>query len=249
MKPVLRLLSFLLLIVLFFLPLWVTNLISRQAGSGLLQIFYRLVRYCWGIRVEVEGELSASRPLLLVSNHCSYLDVPVLGSLIPLRFTPKQEVRGWPLIGYLCEMASCIFIDRRRGKTSTNRENLLKVLRQGTIISLFPEGTTNDGSAPLPFKSSFLSLAEENMNGMPLQVQPIAVQYFRCDGEMLSRVEMDKVAWYGDAEFVPHLWEYFKSDGVLVRLQYHPPVTMEDCNGDRKLLTQRCEAVIRDSLR
>jgi 1-acyl-sn-glycerol-3-phosphate acyltransferase len=243
LRASLKLFVFLSLIVLFFIPLLLCNLLypNGTLGLKLLQSLYFMLAKAWQIKVEIHGSLAKNRPLLVVSNHCSYLDVAVLGQLAPVRFTPKQEVSSWPLIGTLCQMTQCIFIDRRREKTAENKKQLIQALQQGSIISLFPEGTTNDGLTPLPFKSSFFSLAEEVIAGKPLAVQPVTVRYFRPDGTILSREEMDKVAWYGETEFVPHLWDFFHTQGVLARVWFHAPVTIAECAGDRKLLAKRCE--------
>ena len=241
-----KLFCFLSLIAIFIVPLAICNLFSPhgQMGLRLLKKFYFILSRAWQMKVEVQGSLSAERPLLVVSNHCSYLDVAVLGQLAPVRFTPKHDVRGWPVIGFLSRMSCCVFINRRREKTSENRKHLLAALQQGSVISLFPEGTTNDGFVSQPFKSSFFSLAEEVIEGKSLAVQPVTVSYFRKDGAPLNRSEMDKVAWYGDAEFVPHLWEFFYTDGVLVKVQFHPSLSIVACDGDRKLLAKTCEEII-----
>lgn len=209
-----------------------------------LKWFYRLSGLCWGIRLQVEGQLAEERPLLMVSNHCSYIDVPVLGQLVPVHFTPKADVRGWPVIGFLCMVADCIFIDRRRSQTKANQQMIADKLANGGIISIFPEGTTNDGGAVGSFRSSYLSLAEAKENGeKPLAVQPVTVSYTNRDGTALSREEMDRVAWFGDAEFVSHLWEYLQTKGVLAHVHFHAPVTIERFE-DRKALTHYCEQTI-----
>lgn len=237
-KAVFRLLAFLLLILLFLVPVVLLKLLDRQ--GSLVRLFYRIVGALWGIRVIQKGEFARERPLLLVSNHCSYLDVPVLGQLIDLRFTPKTEVAGWPLIGWLCKLAGCIFIDRRTSKTQENRTHLLRRLERGLVISLFPEGTTNDGFGIQPFRSSFFSLAEVCPG---LRVQPVAVQYSHPDDRPLDRAAMDKVAWYAEMEFVPHLWDYLQSPGVLATVTCLPPVTLA-AFPDRKALARHCEEAI-----
>lgn len=237
-KATFRLLGFLLLILLFLLPVVILKLFDRQ--GIILPLFYRIVSALWGVRVIQTGEFSRERPLLLVSNHCSYLDIPVLGQLIDLRFTPKTEIAGWPLIGQLCHLAGCVFIDRRRGKTQENRTHLLRQLERGLVLSLFPEGTTNDGSGIQPFRSSFFSLAEIYPG---LQVQPVVVQYSHPDGRPLDRAAMDRVAWYAEMEFVPHLWDYLQTPGVLATVTCLPPVTLA-AFPDRKALAKHCEEAI-----
>jgi 1-acyl-sn-glycerol-3-phosphate acyltransferase len=54
-----------------------------------------------GIHVVRRGRMSRQRPTLFVSNHVSYLDIIVLGSLIPGSFIAKAEIKSWPLFGWL----------------------------------------------------------------------------------------------------------------------------------------------------
>lgn len=244
-KAILRLTGFLLVMLVFFLPLQFALLLHiKPLRDIILQQFYRLAGKCWGVRIVQHGTVTNARPLLVVSNHSSYLDIPVLGQAAPVRFTPKSEIRSWPLIGWLSVLAGCVFIERRRDKTTQARKELEVVLGRGEVISLFPEGSTNDGSELLPFHSSFFSLAEMTTNGQPLQVQPVGIIYTKKDGTAFNRAEMDKVAWYAEMEFVPHLWEYLQTDGVLATMTFHTPLTLAESGGDRKALTKQCETII-----
>lgn len=245
LKAITRIIGFLLLIILFLLPLQFALLLHiKTLRDKVLQCFYFLSGRCWGVTVQREGKVCDARPLLVVSNHSSYLDITVLGQLAPVRFTPKSEIRSWPLIGWLAVLAGCVFIERRRDKTTQARKELEAVLGRGEVISLFPEGSTNDGSELLPFHSSFFSLAEMQVQGKPLSVQPVSIIYTKKDGTPLNRAEMDKVAWYAEMEFVPHLWEYLQTDGVRAKVIFHSPLTLAEVGGDRKALARRSEEII-----
>ena len=225
------LLTFLLLpmiILLKFLGL-------EKAKATVIALYYRLSAYSWGIRLRLEGAFDKNRPLLVVSNHCSYADIPVLGSFAPVHFTPKSEIRDWPVIGYLCRLSDCIFINRNPRKTAENMAALEQAMQAGWMISLFPEGTTNDGSGPLPFRSSYFSLAEK---GLP--VQPVTILYTAKNGEPLSPQALRKVAWIGEDEFTSHLFDFLKQPGILATVICHEPVTIEDF-GNRKELAAACE--------
>ncbi len=244
LKAILGVLGFFFLIIVFILPVCTAILLKcHHIHGNLLRCFYKIAGRLWLIRFKQEGSFSKHRPLLIVSNHSTYLDIPVLGQAINVRFTPKTEIAGWPLIGQLCVLAGCVFIDRRRGKTKENRKHLLDALRSGIALSLFPEGSTNDGTGILPFRSSFFSLAEENLDGRTLTIQPVSVHYSRPDGQPLTSEELRKVVWIGDDEFVPHLWEYLQTSGVLATLTCLEPVTLEGF-ADRKALAKYCEEII-----
>lgn len=243
-----RIAGFLLLIIVFLVPMLLAILLGLgEWHNRLLQRFYGLGASLWAVRIRQQGSISTARPLLVVSNHSSYLDIPVMGQAGPLKFTPKSEIRHWPLIGWLCVMAGCVFIERRRDKTPEARKKLEAVLRQGNVISLFPEGSTNDGAYLKHFHTSFFSLAEIAIDGELLQVQPVSIVYSKPDGIPLTRAEMDKVAWYDEMTFVPHLWEFLQTEGVLATVICHAPVTIAETDGDRKALAKYCEGVIAEA--
>jgi 1-acyl-sn-glycerol-3-phosphate acyltransferase len=181
--------------------------------------------------------------LLVVSNHLTYMDIPVLASQFAMRFTPKSEIAKWPFIGFLCRITDCVFVDRRPGKVKDTADMLHNVLARGEILSFFPEATTGNGIHVLPFKSSFFSLAEEEFSGQRLMVQPVAMTYTRVRNLPIDSMLWHKIAWYGDTELVPHLMEFLKLGAMHVDLHFLPPVSMEQY-ADRKELAQYCQQVI-----
>src|SRR6266700_1026077 len=114
-------------LLLLLIPLYLTwRLGAYRLNGKLVKAGFRLGCIIVGIKVKTEGSISKKRPLLLVSNHFSYLDVFVLGSLTGLRFTPKSDVATWPVIGFFCKITGCIFIDRRPSQTKNNKDKLDK---------------------------------------------------------------------------------------------------------------------------
>src|SRR5260370_34626576 len=108
-----------------------------------------------GILVTTRGSMPLSG--LLVSNHVSYLDVIVLSSIRPCVFVAKCDVASWPLFGWLARAAGAIFVDRERRFSSPKVVNgIHDAIAGGSVVVLFPEGTSSDGSAALPFTSALL---------------------------------------------------------------------------------------------
>lgn len=200
-----------------------------------------------GLKIVVSGALSPKRPLLLVSNHSSYLDVVTLASLGPVSFTPKAEIAGWPLIGACCRLSDCVFIDRRASKTEDNRRALHRALADGALVSLFPEGTTSDGKRVLPFRSSYFALSEERFDGERLHVQPALVTYTHIRGLPVGPTDMPRLAWYGDMELVSHLRALLSLGPITARVTFLPPVTM-DRFATRKEMARYCEEQIAAAL-
>ena len=95
-------------------------------------------------RLQVQGELPR-QPMLWVSNHVSWTDIPLLGMLTPLSFLSKAEVRTWPVAGWLAHKAGTLFIRRGSGDSSLLSQQLGNHLQLGRNLLIFPEGTTTDG--------------------------------------------------------------------------------------------------------
>lgn len=200
-----------------------------------------------GVRVAVRGQVSGSRPLLVVANHLSYLDVSVLYSVFPFRFTPKSDIASWPGIATLCRAADAVFIDRRPEKLAESLGKVQQALANGHVVCLFPEATTGNGIHMLPFKSGFFSLAEQPAGGQELQVQPVAIVYTRIHRLPIASYQWPAIAWYGDMEFLPHLWELLKLGHIDVEVVLLSPATLKE-HGDRKRLAAHCERAIAEAI-
>ena len=220
----------------------------REAKQRLVQLYYIGNAWIWGIRIARRGALSAVAPLLVASNHTTYLDVIVLGALGPLIFTPKAEIARWPLIGPIAKLCGAIFIERRANKAAAHRDAVRAALEQGARVSIFPEGTTGDGTALLPFKTSLFAAVEAPLpDGAYIAVQPVAIAYTGLDGAPLTDGNRLDVAWTGDALFFPHIWHFLARRSVEVTVTPLAPVTMRGF-ADRKALAAYCESRIAQAL-
>jgi lyso-ornithine lipid O-acyltransferase len=183
-----RLLVYLLLTLLL-LPIHLLALALRitPAIRWLPVIYHRIVCVILGIRVCVHGQRSTVTPTLYVCNHVSYLDIELLGGLVPGSFVAKAEVATWPFFSTLAKAQRTIFVERRSSKTSSSRDEMLRRLNTGDNLMLFPEGTSSDGTRVLPFRSALFAVAQLRRDGKPITVQPVAISYTRLDGIPLGR--------------------------------------------------------------
>jgi 1-acyl-sn-glycerol-3-phosphate acyltransferase len=209
--------------------------------------FHRVGCRILGFRIETVGQPSQRHPTLFVANHSSYIDVPVLGSLVDASFVAKAEIASWPFFGMLAKLQRSIFVDRRPGTTGKQRDALVRRLEEGDDIIIFPEATSSDGIHMLPFKSALLSVAELRPHGQALAVQPVTVAYLRLDGMPMGRFFRPFVAWYGGMEVVPHLWTMLGLGTLTFRVIFHPVVTLDQF-GSRKDLAVHCYKVIHGGL-
>jgi 1-acyl-sn-glycerol-3-phosphate acyltransferase len=164
----------LLLQLTAFLALAPAQILASRFGwriAGRIPIlFHRLFLHLFGVRVEVRGAAPArGAATLVLANHVSWLDIPVMAALTPLSFVAKQEIAGWPVFGWLARLQRCIFLDRTR-KAATAEVNAVMAgrLAEGDAIVLFPEGTTGDGNRLLTFKSSLVGRGAGRARGSEL---------------------------------------------------------------------------------
>jgi 1-acyl-sn-glycerol-3-phosphate acyltransferase len=220
-------------------------LVARRFWWAIPYGYHKLCCRIMGLTVRVVGEPARTRPVLFVSNHVSYLDIPVLGSVVPVSFVAKTEVAQWPGYGLLAKLQRTVFVDRRRNTTRQQRDSLHARLMAGDALVLFPEGTSNDGNRILPFRSALLSVAEAAPAERPLTIQPVSIAYTSVNGVPLGWGLRPLVAWYGGMELGGHLWRFSRLGRVEVVVQFHEQVRLADFPS-RKELTRHCsEAVAR----
>ena len=211
-------------------------------GRHLRLRFYRGALRILGIRIRVFHDFSPRRPLCIVANHVSYLDVFVLGSLIPAVFVAKKEVREWPVIGWIAWLQRTIFIERQRLKADEEIRPLVEALNQGSNVIVFPEGTSTDGINILPFKSTLFE-APKRANAY---IQPVSLIYRERHGDNLSDKDRQFYTWGTDAPFFHHFSKLIMRPGVLVEVWIRRPLSPQH---NRKILAKTSEKRIYYALR
>ena len=197
------------------------QLITKKISIQIVQIFHKLVLWFLNINVKVSNrEYLNNVPTLYVSNHLSYLDIPILGSVLNGRFVAKNEISNWPIIGYLSKVGNTVFIDRNLRFLKKNKSIILDYISRGENIILFPEGTTSDGVRVLGFKSSLLySLEQKN-----ILIQPVVIKYKSINGIPVNRWLKPIIAWYGDMNLKPHVINILKLFSIKVKITFLPPL-------------------------
>jgi 1-acyl-sn-glycerol-3-phosphate acyltransferase len=225
------------------MPVQAIGLVLRCSWTARFPRFYH--RQCCrilGFDVRRIGEPVAARPVLFASNHVSYTDITVLGSLIPGSFVAKSEVAGWPLFGRLAKLQRSVFVDRQVRSTAQQRDAIAERLAAGDALILFPEGTSADGNFILPFKSALFSVVFNREQA--ITVQPVSLAYTRLDGLPIGRTLRPFFAWYGDMDLAPHIWRLLGLGRIEAVVEFHPPVAVADFPS-RKALADYCEQRIR----
>jgi lyso-ornithine lipid O-acyltransferase len=155
---------------------------------------------------------------VFVSNHSSWLDIPVLGGKLETCFIAKDDVGRWPVISTVAKLGRTVFVSRQRISTARERDAINERLEEGDNLVLFPEGTTSDGSRVLPFRSSFFAVAEGEK---PPLIQPVSVVYDRLAGLPTGRANRPLFAWYGDMDIASHFWRLAQHRGLRATVLLH----------------------------
>jgi len=221
--------------VLIRLPWKINQLVPMFVHRGL----------AWGVGVRTTaiGEQSRERPTFFSCNHVSYVDIPVIGSIVRGSFVAKSEIAGWPLFGFLSRLQRTIFVQRRARYAAGQRDELSDRMKAGDRIILFPEGTSGDGNGVLPFKSALFAAAEVEVDGKPVLVQPVSISYPKLDGIPLGRAFRHLICWVGDEDLVPHAWRLLGLGHIEAVVQFHDPVRLSDF-GSRKELAEHCHHAV-----
>jgi 1-acyl-sn-glycerol-3-phosphate acyltransferase len=217
--------------------------LGSEAAMKLPLFYHRLCARILGFQIRIHGKIERKGPVLFACNHTSYTDIAILGSILPASFVAKAEVASWPLFGILAKLQRTVFVARRGPKAAAQRDEMIRRLERGDNLILFPEGTSSDGNAVLPFKSALFSVAQVRPNDAPLRVQPVSVAYTRLDGMPIGRALRPYFAWYGDMTLAPHFWALAGLGHATVDVVFHPPVTI-DAYGNRKQLADACFEVV-----
>ena len=211
--------------------------------------YHRVLCALIGVRIREVGRRSTASPALILSNHVSWLDICVITALAPVVFVAKSEVAGWPVFGWLAKLQRTIFINRQaRHQTGAATREIAGRLLGGDAVVLFAEGTSSDGIRVLPFRSSLVGAVHHALGAgthhTHVTVQPMSLAYVGFGGVPMGRGLRERVAWYGDADLIPHLLHVLSSGAVDVTVSWGE-ATAYGMGADRKAIARDAEKSVR----
>ena len=212
-------------------------------------LYHRMLCALIGVRIREVGQRSTANPVLILSNNASWLDICVISALAPVVFIAKSEVAGWPVFGWLAKLQRTIFINRQaRHQTGAATREIAGRLLGGDAVVLFAEGTSSNGTRVLPFRSSLVGAVHHALGNSThhsqITVQPMSLAYVGFGGVPMGRGLRERVAWYGDADLMPHLAHVLSSGAVDVIVSWGEAVAY-DMRADRKAITREAEKSVR----
>jgi 1-acyl-sn-glycerol-3-phosphate acyltransferase len=190
--------------------------LSRQQCDGRVQVWARGMLKRLGIELELVGAPAGNGPMLVVSNHVSWVDILALHAVCHCRFVAKADVARWPLLGTLATGAGTLYVKREsRREAMRVVHRMAEALRDGDILAVFPEGTTGDGSSVLPFHSSLIQAAI----AADAPVQPAGLKI--ADGA--SGKPSQAVSYMGDDSLLGSIWRTLRARDLCVVVAFGAP--------------------------
>ncbi len=218
-------------VVYFFTVAFVSGKNKRHARAAWMHCSARRHIKVFGCQTEIRGDIPTGG--LLVSNHLSYLDIVLIGSVTPAVFVSKADVRGWPLFGWLATISGTVFIERERRTHvgAVNRE-IETALAEDALVVVFPEGTSSDGADVLPFRASLLEPALRGGH----EISTAWLHYELPDGDAKQ-----EVCYWGDHTFFTHLLNLLGRKSIRATLHFGK---FQRTTDNRKELAEQLRAAI-----
>lgn len=198
-------------------------------------------RWSWQLLQTLGVRLYANRQTLtglVAANHVSFLDIFVINALQPAAFVSKDDVRHWPLIGWLCAHTETLFLVRgSRAAAAQARAEIVEQLRAGHLVAIFPEGTTSNGQQVLPFHAALFQSAID----ADRPVTPVLLRYTDVTGQPSLAPAYD-----GEVTLLQCLWAIARSSGLIAHLEALTPQPVEGV--DRRHLAAHVHRLIASRL-
>jgi 1-acyl-sn-glycerol-3-phosphate acyltransferase len=190
--------------------------LSKQTRDRRIQTWARGMLERLGVELQIVGAPAKAGPMLLVSNHMSWVDILALHAACPCRLVSKADVAHWPLLGALARGAGALFV-RRESRRDAMRvvHGMAQALRDGDIVAVFPEGTTTDGGSVLPFHSSLIQAAI----AADVPVQAVALDIVDASSGRRSGA----ASYMGDESLVDSIWRTLCAKELCVALTFGAP--------------------------
>jgi 1-acyl-sn-glycerol-3-phosphate acyltransferase len=190
-----------------------------------------------GIALRSSG-IAKTGPVLFVANHVSWLDILAINAVHPARFVSKADVRHWPVMGWMVACGGTLFIERERKRDALRVvHQVAQALKAGETVAVFPEGTTGEGHALLPFHANLLQAAIAT----EVAVQPVALRY-----SDKRHAVSPAAAYVGDTSLAQSAWWIVCADGLQVSVQMLLPEATRHL--ERRALAERLQAQIGSAL-
>ena len=231
-RAVLRLASLLAVLLVGIVLIPVVGRLSATTRDRLTRAWCRTIVRAAGIRLRITGTAPPAGGLLLVANHISWLDIPLLAAVRPGRMLAKAEIRQWPVAGVLTASSGALFIERDRLRALPRTVGrIANSLRDGAAVVVFPEGSTWCGRAQGHFRRAVFQAALD----AAVPVQPVRLHY-RHDGGAATTAP----AFVGSDSLLASVWRVVSARRLVAEVRVQP-VLQPGSAPDRRALAHAAE--------
>ncbi len=148
---------------------------SKEFVRKTVEKFGRIIMKSFFCKVEVDGKdkIPKNGPYVIVSNHQSYFDIPLIfGYVYPSGFVAKIELAKMPIVGKYINALDSVLINRKDPKSgAASLRKFAKNLKNGSIITVFPEGTRTKTGDVGEFKKGTLMVPYRyKVNILPISI-------------------------------------------------------------------------------
>ncbi|WP_405997281.1 lysophospholipid acyltransferase family protein [Streptomyces sp. NBC_00829] len=210
------------------------TVLGRRFRHLMTRSWARAVVRAFGVRIRIVGRPQGPGATLVVANHISWLDIPLIAAALPGRMLAKSEVRRWPVLGPLAARGGTFFVerDRLRALPGTVRE-MAAAMSGGARVIAFPEGSTWCGRAQGRFRPAVFQAALD----AGAAVQPVAISYLPTGA----------AAFVGEDSLTASLWRVAAAGGLAAEIRLLPVIPASSFPDRRSLARAAQRAVARDS--
>jgi lyso-ornithine lipid O-acyltransferase len=213
---------------------------TRDERADWLHRFCARAMRGMGIEIDVVGKFPERGAV--ISNHLSYLDIVVFATLHPCVFVSKEEIRKWPVVGWMTTMSGTVYVARGHGGSAMKaRAGMQAALDAGLPVVFFPEGTTTNGSQLLKFHSGLLAQIMEG--GTPVTAAYLRYSLTADNGPGVSVA--DDVCYWGDRNMLAHIFKFLGLRGVKVEVRFaETPIAFSSDSLHRKMAAVEAQSAV-----
>ena len=219
--------------------------------SALPMFFHKVGCVFLGIRVKTLGEPLHGRPTLLLSNHISWTDIIVLGSVADVTFVAKTGVRNTFFVGFMASLQRTLYVDyHSRADAKRTSQEMAKRLSRNSAVLLFAEGHRDLGDHVQPFRSALVGAAQAAMEeggAKDVAIQPVTIAYTHLQGLPVSRNERSAISGMNARGFRAVVTNLLTSGMKDVTIAFGAPIPLGP-GTDRKVVTKLAENQVRRML-
>ena len=225
-KALIKLCLFIAILLTYFVVatiLYFSTLSLKTRRSRLInntQRYTRLLAFIFRVKVICKNPISPDETSLVIGNHVGFIDVIAMQTIQPCVFITSLEMKHTPVLGQISQLAGCAYVNRlNRSNIEDELQDIVKALKEGFRVGLYPEAQASNGEQVLPFKKTLLMAA--GYANCP--IRPYVFNYLKVNGRPVEYKDRDYVCWYGDQSFFPSMWKTFHLDSVECEIEFLEP--------------------------